>query len=148
MVTNPERTAEKETQQQSLLNTRLCRAEDQAAKIGGAGLDLLGRPHLLVNLPHPVFIEVLTMPDSIRVLLADDHAVVRKGIRDILLEAGDLTVIAEATNGEEAITLIDQLRPDVAVLDIQMPKTQRHRRVPPRPIAAVARGAVDSHRLR
>ena len=60
--------------------------------------------------------------DSIRVLLADDHTVVRKGIRDILLEAGDLDVIAEATNGEEAITLIDQLRPDVAVLDIQMPK--------------------------
>ncbi len=60
--------------------------------------------------------------DSIRVLLADDHTVVRKGIRDILLEAGDLDVIAEAANGEEAITLIDQLRPDVAVLDIQMPK--------------------------
>lgn len=59
---------------------------------------------------------------SIRVLLADDHAVVRKGIRDILLEAGDLEVIAEAVNGEEALALIDQLRPDVAVLDIQMPK--------------------------
>jgi DNA-binding NarL/FixJ family response regulator len=58
----------------------------------------------------------------VRVLLADDHAVVRKGIRDILLEAGDLDVIAEASNGEEAIRLIDQLRPDVAVLDIQMPK--------------------------
>lgn len=60
--------------------------------------------------------------NSIRILLADDHAVVRKGIRDILLEAGDLDVIAEAANGEDAITLIDQLRPDVAVLDIQMPK--------------------------
>jgi DNA-binding NarL/FixJ family response regulator len=58
----------------------------------------------------------------IRILLADDHAVVRKGIRDILLEAGDLDVIAEAVNGEEALALIDQLRPDVAVLDIQMPK--------------------------
>ena len=62
------------------------------------------------------------MTNPIRVLLADDHAVVRKGIRDILLEAGDLNVIAETADGEEAIALIDQLRPDVAVLDIQMPK--------------------------
>ncbi|MFN8595739.1 MAG: response regulator transcription factor [Anaerolineae bacterium] len=59
---------------------------------------------------------------DIRVILADDHTVVRKGIREILLEAGDIDVIAEAANGEEAIALIDQLRPDVAVLDIQMPK--------------------------
>ena len=59
---------------------------------------------------------------SIRVLLADDHTVVRKGIRDILFEAGDITVIAEAANGDEAVALIDQLRPDVAVLDIQMPR--------------------------
>ncbi len=60
--------------------------------------------------------------DSIRVVLADDHAVVRKGIRDFLAEAGDIDVIAEASNGDEAITLLDQLKPDVAVLDIQMPK--------------------------
>ena len=59
---------------------------------------------------------------SIRVLLADDHTGVRKGIRDILFEAGDITVIAEAANGDEAVALIDQLRPDVAVLDIQMPR--------------------------
>lgn len=60
--------------------------------------------------------------NPIRILLADDHTVVRKGIRDILLEAGDLDVIAEAANGDDAVALIDQLRPDVAVLDIQMPK--------------------------
>jgi DNA-binding NarL/FixJ family response regulator len=60
--------------------------------------------------------------NPIRILLADDHTVVRKGIRDILLEAGDLDVIAEAADGDEALALIDRLRPDVAVLDIQMPK--------------------------
>ena len=60
--------------------------------------------------------------DTIRVILADDHAVVRKGIRDFLTESADIDVIAEASNGDEAIALIDQHRPDVAVLDIQMPK--------------------------
>ena len=58
----------------------------------------------------------------IRVLLADDHEVVRKGIREFLEEAEDIEVVAEATNGEEALTRAEELRPDVAVLDVQMPK--------------------------
>jgi len=57
----------------------------------------------------------------IRVILADDHAVVRKGIRDFLEEPGDIAVVAEAANGDEALALIREHRPDVAVLDIQMP---------------------------
>ncbi len=61
------------------------------------------------------------MPTSIRVLLADDHAIVRKGIRDFLEEEPDLQVVAEAANGSEAVRLARELSPDVAVLDIQMP---------------------------
>ena len=64
-------------------------------------------------------------PDSdtkIRVLLADDHVIVRAGIRQVLQHAGDIQVIAEAGDGETAQSLIQQHRPDVAVLDIQMPK--------------------------
>ncbi len=57
----------------------------------------------------------------IRVVLADDHSVVRRGIRDFLTEAGDITVVAEAENGPQALEFIHQHRPDVAVLDIQMP---------------------------
>jgi len=57
----------------------------------------------------------------IRVVLADDHAVVRKGIRDFMLEPGDIQVVAEAADGEQALSLIREHRPDVAVLDIQMP---------------------------
>jgi DNA-binding NarL/FixJ family response regulator len=57
----------------------------------------------------------------IRVILADDHAVVRKGIHDFLQEPGDITVVAEAATGDEALALIREHRPDVAVLDIQMP---------------------------
>lgn len=59
---------------------------------------------------------------SIRVLIADDHKIVRSGIRAILEQAGDIEVVAEAEDGEEAKTLIQQHMPDVAVLDIQMPK--------------------------
>lgn len=62
------------------------------------------------------------MGKPIRVLLADDHAVVRAGIRQFLEQASDLVVIAEADDGEMACNLIAQHKPDVAVLDIQMPK--------------------------
>ena len=59
---------------------------------------------------------------KIRVLLADDHHIVRQGIHQLLETAKDIEVIAEAGDGEEAQSLIQQLKPDVAVLDIQMPK--------------------------
>jgi two-component system, NarL family, response regulator LiaR len=58
---------------------------------------------------------------SIRVLLADDHAVVRAGIRQFLEQAKDIQVVAEADDGATAKTLIASHLPDVAVLDIQMP---------------------------
>jgi DNA-binding NarL/FixJ family response regulator len=59
---------------------------------------------------------------KIRVLLADDHRIVRQGIRQLLESAKDIEVVAEAGDGEEAQSLIEHLKPDVAVLDIQMPK--------------------------
>lgn len=59
---------------------------------------------------------------KIRVLLADDHHIVRAGIRQLIESAGDLHIIAEAGDGEEAQALIQKYKPDVAVLDIQMPK--------------------------
>ncbi len=58
----------------------------------------------------------------IRVLLADDHTVVRKGIRDFLEEDAGIRVVAEANDGEEAVALVAREQPDVAVLDIQMPR--------------------------
>lgn len=59
---------------------------------------------------------------KIRVLLADDHHIVRAGIRQLLESAKDIQVVAEAGDGEEAQALIQKHKPDVAVLDIQMPK--------------------------
>ena len=59
---------------------------------------------------------------KIKVLLADDHPMVRAGIRQLLESADDIRVIAEAGDGEEAQALMQKHKPDVAVLDIQMPK--------------------------
>jgi DNA-binding NarL/FixJ family response regulator len=60
-------------------------------------------------------------PSPIRVLLADDHAVVRQGIRQFLEASGEIEVVAEAADGEEGLRLARELLPDVVVLDIQMP---------------------------
>jgi len=57
----------------------------------------------------------------IRVLLADDHSIVRAGLRRILEECGDIEVVAEAADGQEAIRLVNESLPDVAVIDISMP---------------------------
>ncbi len=59
---------------------------------------------------------------QISVLLADDHAVVRKGIREFLEEDPAIRVIAEVSDGEEAVTATVREHPDVAVVDIQMPR--------------------------
>lgn len=61
------------------------------------------------------------MGGRIRVLVADDHVVVRQGIRQFLEEANDIEVVAEAGDGAEALRLVESHQPDVAVLDIRMP---------------------------
>ncbi|MGD8227393.1 MAG: response regulator transcription factor [Desulfobacteraceae bacterium] len=59
----------------------------------------------------------------IKVLLADDHHVVREGFRRIVEDAGDMKVVAEAADGREAIEQVKKTAPDVAVIDISMPGT-------------------------
>jgi two-component system NarL family response regulator len=61
---------------------------------------------------------------SIRVLLADDHAIVRNGVAQILNEQPDIEVVAQAGDGESAIGLYRQESPDVALLDLRMPKVE------------------------
>jgi DNA-binding NarL/FixJ family response regulator len=58
----------------------------------------------------------------IRVLLADDHTIVREGVRLCLEAMGDIEVVAEAEDGQIAVQLANQLRPDVAVVDLTMPR--------------------------
>ncbi len=57
----------------------------------------------------------------IKVLLADDHSIVRDGLRRIIEESGEMEVVAEASDGQEAIQLVPKTTPDVAVIDISMP---------------------------
>ena len=61
------------------------------------------------------------MADRIRVLLADDHAVLRAGLKALLDAEPDLEVVGEAGTGEEAIERVEQLRPHVVVMDLSMP---------------------------
>lgn len=61
------------------------------------------------------------MDEPIGVLLVDDHLVVRQGLRAFLEVQGDIRVVGEAGNGVEALELIEQLQPDVVLLDLQMP---------------------------
>jgi len=59
--------------------------------------------------------------DKIKILIVDDHAVLRAGLSALLNAEGDLEVVGEASNGEDAIDLARTLRPDVAIMDLSMP---------------------------
>jgi len=58
---------------------------------------------------------------TIRVMLVDDHAVVRSGLGAVLMVNDDFTLVGEANNGEEAVKLCEKLQPDVILMDLMMP---------------------------
>jgi NarL family two-component system response regulator LiaR len=58
---------------------------------------------------------------QIRVLLVDDHTVVRSGLGAVLMANDDFTLVGEASNGEEAVNLCERLQPDVVLMDLMMP---------------------------
>ncbi len=60
--------------------------------------------------------------DVIRILLADDQAMVRRGIRALLNKANGVEVVGEANDGKEAVALTEQLHPDLVIMDISMPR--------------------------
>lgn len=61
------------------------------------------------------------MTPRIKVLIADDHPIVREGLATVLSQEGDLEVVGQASNGIEAVSLATQLHPDVILMDLQMP---------------------------
>jgi two-component system invasion response regulator UvrY len=88
----------------------------------------------------------------IRVILADDHSIVRAGLRRIVEESGDMEVVAEAADGREAIRKIRELKPDVAVIDISMPQidgleviNQLHPEFPGLPIIVLTMHAENQY---
>jgi len=59
---------------------------------------------------------------KIKVFLAEDHVIVREGIRELILGEKDMEVVGEAGNGEEAVKLVSQIEPDVILMDVAMPE--------------------------
>jgi DNA-binding NarL/FixJ family response regulator len=64
----------------------------------------------------------VSVPLKTRILIADDHAIVRQGVRLILDRQADMEVVAEAGDGAEAVRLAQEVRPDLTVLDVSMPR--------------------------
>ena len=62
------------------------------------------------------------MAKTIRIILAEDSPTVRRYLANLIEEAPDMEVVGEANNGEEAIRLVEELRPDVVSMDINMPE--------------------------
>lgn len=58
----------------------------------------------------------------IRILIADDHAIFRDGLRKLLEEASDISIVGEASNGLECVKMLAKFRPDVLLLDLRMPE--------------------------
>ncbi|HLF26692.1 MAG TPA: response regulator transcription factor [Anaerolineae bacterium] len=84
----------------------------------------------------------------IRVVLADDHAIVRRGIRSLLYKVPDIVVVGEAASGMQALQLAHELRPDVLVLDMEMPGLKgldvaRQLRAEDSPVRVLALSAYD-----
>jgi len=62
------------------------------------------------------------MPDPIlRIVIADDHEIVRQGVKNLVANEADMEICGEATIGRDAVSLVEKLKPDVAILDISMP---------------------------
>ena len=66
--------------------------------------------------------DVLMRPDVIRVVLVDDHQIVRAGLKAVLATAKDITVVGEGANGKDALTLAERFDPHVIVMDLSMPE--------------------------
>jgi DNA-binding NarL/FixJ family response regulator len=62
------------------------------------------------------------MSARLKILIADDHPIFRRGLCDVLATDAGLEIAGQAANGEEALKLVEELRPDIAILDVHMPK--------------------------
>ena len=78
------------------------------------GRDLASRPYARRGVPARI--------DPIRVILVDDHQLVRAGLKSVLHASADITVVGEAAGGDEAVALATRMHPEVVVMDLEMPE--------------------------
>lgn len=90
----------------------------RSEELSKAGVPGLESGNSTFHIPHSPF----EPQAKIRVLLADDHAMVRQGLRSVLEGYHDLQVVGEAQDGMEAVELAETLKPDVIVMDVNMPR--------------------------
>lgn len=100
------------------LSTKVGRMSQQGPSAGERPLTDTKALHSEFNIQNSAF----QKPARVRVLLADDHAMVRQGLRSVLEGYHDLQIIGEAQDGMEAVELAKVLKPDVVVMDVNMPR--------------------------
>lgn len=96
-----------------------------------------------------------TLQHQVRIVLADDHTVIRAGLRRILEANPEFSVVGEASNGREAVALVEALKPDVIVMDVGMPvlngneaAAQIHDRLPSTAIVMLSMHSDETYVLR
>ncbi len=100
--------------------TKVLSPESGLQKTQHAALNSENRSHSALNTQHSALYQ--QHPNAIRVLLVDDHDMVRKGLRSVLGDHPRLVVVGEAADGEEAVALAASLKPTVVIMDVNMPK--------------------------
>jgi two-component system, NarL family, response regulator NreC len=93
--------------------TKLPPVSQASESLAQVGADLASRPYARRGIP--------ASSDTIRVVLVDDHAMVREGLRVLLRNAHDISVVGEADNGVTAVAVTQRVLPDIVVLDLDMP---------------------------
>ena len=103
-----------------LAKSRPAEPHAAAGSLAGATVTTVSTEPSVFHIPHAPYHP--PPGNTIRLLLVDDHTMVRQGLRSLLESYEDVVIVGEGSNGDEAIELVEQLRPALVVMDLNMPK--------------------------